>query len=560
MNANVHDHVFKSGAEHNIYEMKFRRKFSVNPYKTLQMKQAEMSFYKDWLNTDRGDPYPVTDRAGEGNLTEKTADGYFTAENESAASAAEARLLGQHFPYNTYELILRDLQNAAAGFVIYAAPGDRSSYTEENAPKLRVYLVRAGENVKIGHELIVGGASQGAVLEEAEYPYVPGMSLIVTCRGQCFDVYIRDDKKPFPRLTLNLAQFGHIQKHATFVNAYASLWYDLQPGGCFVTDTVQAYLDGGVSHADMKPVRYEDGMPIISDGKLFMTMSSRLEAGGYQSVVSWNPSTCEFKLEGAIFFDCGDDRWCADVGSSILYNRYTNEWLIWSVSFSHGHILCYGKSIADLRYGINVVDVQLMECEQTAESSGDTLGQQAGVDKSFKASLSDDRLWLAKTGDEDPDFVYDKERDKWYMIIDRCVTENGKSNYRYFLYESDEPFSGYKYLDKALTGATTGGSIVRVGGKLYLTCGSRFDARAQYNIYDLFDFSKHDFIHCDFDDGGFRGWGTVIPVPCGSRTKYMWMTFDRHGGSTYNWSYGNLYVYESDLMNSGYERGISYNL
>jgi len=52
----------------------------------------------------------------------------------------------------------------------------------------------------------------------------------------------------------------------------------------------------------------------------------------------------------------------------------------------------------------------------------------------------------------------------------------------------------------------------------------------------------------------------VIPVPCGSRTKYMWMTFDRHGGSDFGWSYGNIYVYESDLMNSGYERGIRYNL
>jgi hypothetical protein len=79
-------------------------------------------------------------------------------------------------------------------------------------------------------------------------------------------------------------------------------------------------------------------------------------------------------------------------------------------------------------------------------------------------------------------------------------------------------------------------------------------------VYDLHDLSKVDYIRCDFDDGGFRGWGTVIPVPCGNRTKYMWMTFDRHGGSSYNWSYGNIYVYESDLMNSGYEGGIQYNL
>ena len=51
---------------HSIYDMTFRRKFSVNPYKTLRMKLGEMSFWKDWLNTNRGDPYPVIARAGAG--------------------------------------------------------------------------------------------------------------------------------------------------------------------------------------------------------------------------------------------------------------------------------------------------------------------------------------------------------------------------------------------------------------------------------------------------------------------------------------------------------------
>ncbi len=556
----VVDHAWESGAEHSIYDMKFRRKFSVNPYKTLQMKLGEMSFYKDWLHTDRGDPYPVTARTGDGVLTETTADGRLTVKNASDKSAAQARLLGQHFPYANYELVIRTLDNASAGFRIAVTPGDRCVYTEENVPALRVSLVRCGDGVQIAHELSVGGVSRGVQVEETVYPFVSGMSLILACRGRFFDVYLRDDKKPEPRLTLDLPEFADITLHGTFVNATASLWYEAEAAGCFCAESVEFYLDAGVSHADMKPVRYEDGMPILSDGKLFMTMSSRLEAGGFQSVISWNPSTCEFKMEGAIFFDCGDDRWCADVASSVLYNRYTNEWYIWACSFSHGHILCHGTSIADLRYGINVVDVQLMECEQKADAGADALRLQAGVAKSFTAELSDDRLWLGKSGDEDPDFVYDRQRDKWYMTICRGVKENGKNQYRYFLYESDQPFAGYTYLDNTLTGANTGGSIVRVGGKYYFICGSNFNVRAQYNVYDLYDFSKFTQLNCDFDDGGFRGWGTVIPVPCGSRTKYMWMTFDRHGGSSYNWSYGNIHVYESDLMNSGYERGIKYNL
>ena len=49
----------------------------------------------------------------------------------------------------------------------------------------------------------------------------------------------------------------------------------------------------------------------------------------------------------------------------------------------------------------------------------------------------------------------------------------------------------------------------------------------------------------DFPDGGFRGWGTIIPVRLGNRTRYFWLTFDRHLASDYKWSYGNLYCFES---------------
>lgn len=561
MNAkNIYDRELSSGAEHSIYDMKFRRKFSVNPYRTLKMKLGEMSFFKDWLNTDRGDPYPITAQAGEGKLTEATADGRFTVMNESSAPAAEARLMGQHFPYANYETVLKLSDGAAVGFVIDVHSEERSVYTAENAPALRAAIRRVGDRVKIEYELTVGGVSHGVQTAEEDYPYADGMSFTLACRGRFFDVYLRDDKRPMPRLTLDLPEMTDITLYGTFVSSTASLWYEVMPGGYFTAESVEFYLTGGVSHADMKPVRYEDGSPIFSDGKLFMSLSSRLEAGGYQTVISWNPSTCEMKMEGAIFFDCGDDRWCADVASSILFNRYTNEWYIWACSFSHGHILCHGTSIADLRYGINVVDVQLMDCEKTEDAGDDALRLQSGNANSFKAELSDDRLWLGKSNDEDPDFVYDRERGKWYMTICRSVQENGKNQYRYFLFESDKPFSGYKFRDQTLTGANTGGSIFRVGGKYYFACGSNFNVRAQYNVYDLYDFSKYEQIRCDFDDGGFRGWGTVIPVPCGNRTKYMWMTFDRHGGSSYNWSYGNIYVYESDLMNSGYERGIKYNL
>ena len=76
--------------------------------------------------------------------------------------------------------------------------------------------------------------------------------------------------------------------------------------------------------------------------------------------------------------------------------------------------------------------------------------------------------------------------------------------------------------------------------KRIFACGNSFNLRANYRIYTKDGMIEPTF---DFDDGGFRGWGTIIPVKMGSR-RYFWLTFDRHNASDYNWSYGNIYCFE----------------
>lgn len=132
------------------------------------------------------------------------------------------------------------------------------------------------------------------------------------------------------------------------------------------------------------------------------------------------------------------------------------------------------------------------------------------------------------------------------MAICRVITENNKRAYRYFFYESDNPFTGYKFINKTPCGDTTGGSFVRFEDGIYFVCGSSFNEKARYDVYDMNNFSAPKRLRCDYDDGGFRGWGTIMQHPCGNRTEYLWMTFDRHRASdAYNWSYGNLYVYSA---------------
>ena len=744
----------------NAYELYFHRLFSINPYRSLRMKLCEMSFCKDWPHTDRGEPYPIVREVGAA-LGEKVEGGRIAFSAD--APGERARLIGRFFPYASSEVCVDALdgEGARVGLEFAARSGSGSPYTAEDAPGLCVFVERAGAEVCVCHEEFVGGRSLGVVRHGAR-AFTPGGVLFVSAHGAFFDVSLGREFV----CTIQAEGFSDICRRSAFMNAGVSLYVALPAGGRAAVSRAESFLDGGLSHADMKPVRYEDGTPILENGRLFLTLSSRLQAGAYQYVVSWNPSTCELRPEGAIFFDYGDGRWCADVAISLLYHRERREWLFWATAFSHGHILCHGTSAGDPRFGITALDATLMEAQkpgsdvsngglpiqtsgaekdgelaqtkdcacgkvgaarafasddvlsvqagwrgaekdgglartedcacgkvgaarasasdevlsaqaggrvaemadgqartkdcacgkvgaarayasddvlsvqaggrvaemdggqaQTKEcacgkagaarafasdevlsvqagvarisasdevlsvqaggrvaemadgqartkdcacgkvgaarafasdevlsvqvgaarisASDDVLSVQAGGRAAGVAELDDDTLWLAKTGDEDPDFTYDRERGKWYMTICRSVKGAG---YRYFLFESDEPFSGYRHVCHTESGENTGGLMVRIRGRRALVCGSDFKARAEYRVYPLGDFSHFQRLTCDFDDGGFRGWGSLMPVPCGNRTKYVWMTFDRHNGSDYNWSYGNLYAYEAEEM------------
>jgi hypothetical protein len=244
-----------------------------------------------------------------------------------------------------------------------------------------------------------------------------------------------------------------------------------------------------------------------------------MQAGTFQGIFSWIPGTAEFRMTGALFYDCGDGKWRGYVAPVILYHRDKKQWYVWVSSFEHEHILAHASFDGDPRFGVNVVDVEIME------GAYDT---------------SDMSVFVGFKGDEDPDLFYDEEKDRWLMAI--CRIDPKTRSYVYVFFESKDPFKEYKYVGKGFEGAETGGSFVRIAGEIYFVCGNDFKERSEYRIYSKNGMQLAKF---NYPDGGFRGWGTVIPVKMGSRTRYFWLTFDRHNGSEYNWSYGNFYCFEA---------------
>ena len=464
----------------HIYEKTFHRLFSLSMYKTLKLPLGQMTFTKDFVNTIRGDLYPVLSKSE--NCTETVADNRY-----SVTGGKITRLIGQFFPYATYAVSFESLAGSI-GFVFRTANCEASVLYD-------------------GTELLCSTGDSYPLAESLD-------TLIVSCRPGAFDVYTEINGS---------AQFLHTFPCEGFQNAHQQSEFScgtaaLALAGNVTIRSAAFYIDCGISQADIRPIRYEDGRVMVENGKIYLTISIRMQEQMFQGVLAWVPGTAKFELTGAVFYDSGDGKWCGDVAASLLYHRKKQQWYLWVCSFNHGHILGHAAFDADPRFGINVIDITLMEAQ---------------------GSLTD---FCATEHDEDPDFFYDAEQDRWLMAI--CRMDPAIRGYRYMFFESKEPFAGYHCIGQGLDGAETGGSFIRLGNETVFACGNDFHKTSDYRIY-----TKEGMVNAKFDfpDGGFRGWGTLIPVPMGSRTRYFWLTFDRHNGSGYNWSYGNLYCFEAFL-------------
>ena len=483
------DHTVEDTDVNHPKDTVFRRLFATVPHKSLKLALADASFAKDFVTGEHGDLYPLIEKSA--GTVECVKDNRYTL----CGGRAE-RFFCRFFPYATYALTAR-VEMGRAG--------------------LCFCLPNATARISFGGDSLTYTVGSESHLLPLPAFLTEETTLYVSCRPRAFDVYFEKNGSPALFTTLDAPAFADAGSYATFSRGSVSL---LAMGKVTVS-ALSSYLDSGVSVADLRPIRFEDGSPMVEDGKIYLTASVRMEEEAYQGVFSWVPGTAELALTGALFYDSGDGIWANDVAASVLYHREEKKWLLWVCSFAHDHILGHAEFEGDPRFGINVIDITLMP--RAAEGA-------------------DSREFLGFFGDEDPDFFYDRAAGLWRMAI--CRLDSESRRYRYHFFGSDRPFDGYRCIGKGYEGEETGGSFVTLDGKLYFLCGNSFSAVSEYRIYDEAGMHTAKF---DRPDGGFRGWGTLIPVKMGSRTRLFWVTFDRHGGSAYRWSYGSLYFFEGDF-------------
>ncbi len=469
----------------------FKRKFSMPMFKNLYIKLGEMSFSKDFIKAvEVADLYPIIEKSSD-------CDEFIKENLYHLKNGTVERWFCEFFPHASYE-IFADIIDGKAGLSFKLPDAKAEVLFDEN----NLYFT-CGETTDI------------SALPE----YINGdVDMVVTCEPSYFNIYFRINGELEHFKSYCIAEFADSHNYKLFSNGYAGI----KAEGDIIIRKASAYLDNGVSQADMRPIRYENGDIMVESGKIYMTISARQHMGGYQAIYSWVPGTAEIEMCGAIFFDCGDNRWCGDIASSILFNRKTHQWYIWYASFSHGHILGHSVVENDVRFGINVIDSKLMDKAQ---------------------ENSDRREFLGFPSDEDPDFFYDEKTDKWYMAI--CRHDPEISRYKYHFFESDKPFEDYKFIGKGVDGSETGGSFVRINNERHFVCGNGFKVTSNYRIYSKDGVQDAVF---DYPDGGYRGWGTLMPIKSGSRTRYFWWTFDRQKGGDGTWTYGNIYCFEADIQ------------
>ncbi|MBQ8381052.1 MAG: hypothetical protein IJY18_04085 [Clostridia bacterium] len=481
----------------NFSDMNFKRKFSMNFCKTLKVPMSKMTFTSDFTNTERGDLYPII-------YKESGAVEHVCPAKYSVNYGTVERLLCAFFPFATHKMKIKKV-SGSVGFAFVGPEARCTVVIEDDGWNTSIVAAYEGEEkrVKIPRDI------------EGE------LALVVSARPGSFDVYISANGVLDYVTTVNVPSFEESNRESFYQSAKV---HTLLSGDCVITGA-ETYVDCGIGQADIRPFRYENGDLYMENGRVFLTFSARMVIGSYQGILSWLPGTSDFKMEGAVFYDVGTGVTHGDVATAYVYHRGEGKWYMWQRSAGAGHVLAKTSFNHDIRYGINIVDVEALP-HMTEENMCD-------------------EMLLGKKGDEDPDFMYDEERGKWLFAI--CRLAGNSKKYQYFFFESDYPDRDYVYVGRGPAGEETGGSIVKLDGKIYFACGNDFKKKSDYRVYEWGKFDTFTNLKCDYPDGGFRGWATILPVKYGRRTRYFWLTFDRTLMSKiHNWSYGNIYCFEAE--------------
>lgn len=283
-------------------------------------------------------------------------------------------------------------------------------------------------------------------------------------------------------------------------------------------------LSSGAALADIRAVTYEDGAPVIEGGKLYLTGSARTGGSGI-AILALTLGTGELEFTGTInpLMSGVYRKLCAP---HIMYDRIRKVWQVTTPYHSpDNHLLWVATAYNDIRFGVSTLDFSPLDYQGP------------------------------KKGDEDCQIFYDAGMGRWVMIYASTRRPDGGSGYILRLQTSPRPDGGFRDFSYQTDVSATGVTSTMIGGKRYVLSGNeRGDGRNRYSVWSYPEMEFVCDLNMDIDDGAWRGWNNVVPVPEGSSTRYVMLGFDRQKSTDEdNWTYGNNYFLYSRQRNPGRE-------
>ena len=320
-------------------------------------------------------------------------------------------------------------------------------------------------------------------------------------------------------------------------------------------------LSSGSALADIRAITYEDGAPVIEDGRLYLSGSTRTGGSGI-AIVALTLGTGELEFTGTLNCLMAGEFWkiCAP---HIMYDRTRKLWQVTTPMHAPtDHHLWIATANNDLRFGVSTLEFSPLDYEGP------------------------------KKGDEDCQIFYDKAMRRWVMIYASTRRPDDGSGYILRLQTSKRPDGGFRDYSYQTDVSATGVTTTLIGGTRYVLSGnmrgpvsnlngggksgSGGDLRSasstlagsksstdsdklatERNRYSVWSYPDMEFVcdlGIDIDDGAFRGWNNLTPVPEGDATRYVMLGFDRQATTDEdNWTYGNNYFLYSRQLNPGLE-------
>jgi len=341
--------------------------------------------------------------------------------------------------------------------------------------------------------------------------------IILQMLGSGLTLYLQDEGLP---KVIGQADFNTYLdlREKKYLHAFQSQFFVQLTEGLVEINKIEMALSTGIGLADIRAITYENGDPMLDQGRLWYTMSIRGRALPHhiQGVFSMDPTVFDVKLEGIILFDRDDGLLRNEIASHLFYDRKEEIWRGLTTGFSafanpdkEEKQLLAIESKRDPRFGFSIMKA----------------------------------VPFGIVGDiEDPHILFDSAANKWRMLT--CENQEG---YKAIVMESDHWNKGYKRIAGPVEHNSTGTSIQKIGDKLYCFSGS---SERKIFIYTYPDLKEVGSLKMDLPPwdktSRTRVWPNVVQLPDGYPFRYVALMMDRFnypGLEGPNWSYGALYLY-----------------